>query len=396
MAKKFTTEDNVSVVARRGIFLSISDSVPASVLSNFLVCIIFSAISLFFVVLRIAARIHGRVKLRFNDYAIMWALFWALFLAIDSIVTATYGGVGHHISEIVAIAPKIFQPMLKTVLIGQITWALANTGVKLSIIDFYVTLFGTSRNFRTISYSLMVAVGVYCLLVILVAFLLCRPLAFNWDTTIPGGYCGNRNAAFLASGILNLILDISVIVLPLPMLWGLHMPIYRKIGLTLLFSVGAGICGISIWRTMIINGLDAADFFYQDGILSTTTNLEPLLGICVACLPICRPLLIAFGVRIRVASSSALGALRITSNQHEESQNSKCNTGNAIRRSVHSASGRKFQRLHDTLYTLTDITISTQHEGIESIALFRSAGEGGNKDGIVVTETWNVTSEPCS
>ncbi|TRX90948.1 hypothetical protein FHL15_008153 [Xylaria flabelliformis] len=384
MARKLTTEDSVLVVARRGVFLSITDSVPASVLSNFLVCIIFSAISLFFVVLRVAARIHGRVKLRFNDYAVMWALFWSLFLAIDSIVIATYGGVGHHFSEIVTLAPEILQPMLKTVWIGQISWALANTGVKLSIIDFYVTLFGTNHKFRKISYSLMGAVGIYCLLVIFIAFLLCRPLAFAWDTTIPGGHCGNRKSAFLASGIVNLILDISVIVLPLPMLWGLHMPIHRKISLTLLFSVGAG----------IINGLDVADFFYQVGILSTTTSLEPLLGICVACLPICRPLLIAFGVRIRVASSSALGILRVTSNQHEDSQNSECNTGHAIGRSVHSASGRKFKRLHDTLYTLTEINISTQHEGIESSTLFKSAGEGGNKDGIVVTDTWSVTSEP--
>ncbi|KAJ8131472.1 hypothetical protein O1611_g2156 [Lasiodiplodia mahajangana] len=401
MGRKLTTTDNAlfgGITAKRDAFLSITDRVPASVLSNFLVCVLFSAIALFFVALRIAARIRGGVRLRVNDYAIIWAMFWALFLAIDSIVTATYGGVGHHISEIVTLAPQVLQPMLKTVLIGQITWALANTGVKISIIDFYITLFGTNRKFRQVSYSLMVAVGVYCLLVILIAFLLCQPLAFNWDTTIPGGHCGNRNSAFLTSGILNLILDVSVIILPLPMLWNLHMATHRKVALTLLFSVGAGICGITIWRTIIITELDAADFFYQDGILSTTTNLEPLLGICVACLPICRPLLVAFGGKIIITGSSAFSRLRNTPNQHGEflNRSRKVTSGKVIGISAHSADGRKFERLHDTLYPLTDITSITQYEGTRNNILSGSTGEGGNNDGIVVTDTWDVTSEPRS
>lgn len=77
-------------------------------------------------------------------------------------------------------------------------------------------------------------------MVILIAFLLCQPLAFNWDQTIPSGHCGDQNSAFLASGVMNLILDISVIALPLPKLWNLHMATHKKVGLMLMFSVGAG------------------------------------------------------------------------------------------------------------------------------------------------------------
>lgn len=80
----------------------------------------------------------------------------------------------------------------------------------------------------------------YCLMVVLIAFLLCQPLAFNWDPTIPGGRCGDQNSAFLASGVLNLIIDILVIVLPLPMLWNLHMATHKRVGLMLMFSTGAG------------------------------------------------------------------------------------------------------------------------------------------------------------
>ncbi len=47
--------------------------------------------------------------------------------------------------------------------------------------------------------------------------LLCRPLAFNWDPNIEGGRCANRPAAYLAAGIINLLTDVMVLCLPVPM-----------------------------------------------------------------------------------------------------------------------------------------------------------------------------------
>ena len=76
-------------------------------------------------------------------------------------------------------------------------------------------------------------------MVILEAFLLCQPLAFNWDKTIPGGFCADQHAAYISAGIINLIIDVSIIVLPMPMLWGLQMAMMRKVALTAIFSLGA-------------------------------------------------------------------------------------------------------------------------------------------------------------
>jgi hypothetical protein len=73
--------------------------------------------------------------------------------------------------------------------------------------------------------------------IIIEAFLLCRPFAANWDITIPG-HCGNRNAAFVAAGALNMFTDILVLVLPIPYIWGLRLATSRKIGLTGIFSLG--------------------------------------------------------------------------------------------------------------------------------------------------------------
>ncbi|KAL4926726.1 uncharacterized protein BDV17DRAFT_293307 [Aspergillus undulatus] len=69
--------------------------------------------------------------------------------------------------------------------------------VKTSIMVFYLNIFGTKRSFRVSVAITMTIVWLWAISVVLETLLLCRPLAFNWDTTIPGGGCGNRNATYV-------------------------------------------------------------------------------------------------------------------------------------------------------------------------------------------------------
>jgi hypothetical protein len=50
--------------------------------------------------------------------------------------------------------------------------------------------------------------------------------------------CGNRNAAFIGAGALSMITDIIVIIVPLPNIWGLKMPLSKKIALLMIFCLG--------------------------------------------------------------------------------------------------------------------------------------------------------------
>ena len=61
------------------------------------------------------------------------------------------------------------------------------------------------------------------LFVILESFLLCRPFAFNWDKTIPDGVCGGTGHTLLGIAIVNLVIDISLVALPMPILWERQM-----------------------------------------------------------------------------------------------------------------------------------------------------------------------------
>ena len=83
----------------------------------------------------------------------------------------------------------------------------------------------------------MVLTMCYFTSVILEAFLLCRPVAYNWDKSVRGT-CGFEGLAFLLQGTMNLIIDFGVIIMPIPMLWRLQMPFPKKVGIAAMFSVG--------------------------------------------------------------------------------------------------------------------------------------------------------------
>ena len=73
--------------------------------------------------------------------------------------------------------------------------------------------------------------------VLLEVGLLCRPFEYNWNKYIPGT-CGNTTQAYEAVGILNLFADLTIIILPMPVLWRLQLPVAKKVALTFVFGVG--------------------------------------------------------------------------------------------------------------------------------------------------------------
>ncbi|PVI01007.1 hypothetical protein DM02DRAFT_654907 [Periconia macrospinosa] len=119
--------------------------------------------------------------------------------------------------------------------------------------------------------------------------LICQPVAFNWDRTIPGGQCGDYHAFWLASSILGAIFDLILIVLPLPVFWKLQLSLRRKIALTVLFGLGFFILAITIVRVIYNEKVDFEDLTYTAPPLVVFTVLESTLGIVAGCIPIMSP-----------------------------------------------------------------------------------------------------------
>lgn len=102
---------------------------------------------------------------------------------------------------------------------------------------FYFRIFGSKRSFRISVFVTIAIVWAWSVSVILETFLLCRPLAYNWDTTIPG-ICGNRNATYVVAGTLNLVTDLLVMALPVPHIWKLQLSLAKKVAVSSIFCLG--------------------------------------------------------------------------------------------------------------------------------------------------------------
>lgn len=73
---------------------------------------------------------------------------------------------------------------------------------------------------------------------LLLVFLICRPLSSNWEPSIEAT-CGNQLGGYISVHCFNVAIDFCIALLPAPVLWRLQMPKARKVGVILMFAVGA-------------------------------------------------------------------------------------------------------------------------------------------------------------
>jgi hypothetical protein len=66
----------------------------------------------------------------------------------------------------------------------------------------------------------------------------CTPVPFFWDKGIHGGQCINLMAFWFSNASFNIISDIAIIILPIPVLKTLNLPKKQKYGLILVFIMG--------------------------------------------------------------------------------------------------------------------------------------------------------------
>ena len=119
-----------------------------------------------------------------------------------------------------------------------IIWVASVTFIRASIISLYIHIFPI-RVFRKVCFLVLVANVAFFVGTVLADCLICHPISYNWDHILGGmGSCGDRKPLDLFIGIFNLILDVTAVVLPMPVLWGLKMAIGKKIMLSGMFGMG--------------------------------------------------------------------------------------------------------------------------------------------------------------
>lgn len=98
--------------------------------------------------------------------------------------------------------------------------------IRLSYLVFYLR-FAVTKKFRIVLYIWVVLVSAFGIATAVVSFIPCLPFEKLWTPSMPG-HCINIKAYWIANPALNIVFDIVIFVLPIPILWDLKCK-YKKV-----------------------------------------------------------------------------------------------------------------------------------------------------------------------
>ena len=149
--------------------------------------------------------------LAIDDYFLIGALLMAISTAICCFLGVYYGG-GQHLW---VMTFEKFNHLWKTLFAFVLIYVAGVSLTKTSILLFYYRLFNANSTWWV---ALFLVVG-YFISIIVTACVSCRPLSFFWGQyTDPNatGTCINIPSFFFINGVCAMLIDVLILVTPLP------------------------------------------------------------------------------------------------------------------------------------------------------------------------------------
>ena len=264
-----------------------------------------------FIVLRMISRGAIVKKIAMDDYFIVAA--WGIAVGLSSAIC--YGsawGLGRHESHI----PNAWQENLRIAdYVFSVLYQPALMATKTSILAFYLSLPTSNKSFKWACIATLVVVNAGGLALGLFTVFQCRPVGAAFQVPKPDhSHCTDIITIYLSSTPLNLITDLALLFLPMPILTGMRLPRKQKIILVITFSFGAFVAAVDVVRvvylqtasiarlTEIFKGThdkspttqDQTDFSWYASLSFMWCVIEVDVGIMVACVPALKPLVSRF------------------------------------------------------------------------------------------------------
>ncbi|KAL6818943.1 hypothetical protein GGI42DRAFT_359809 [Trichoderma sp. SZMC 28013] len=269
--------------------IDLNADIKDSIISPVIALMVLSAVC---VALRTVVKVDQDMKLRWDDYFLFAALVMAWGTGIVTII-ACYKGIGKH----------IWNPTVELEEIIKILWAyefLYGSVIpltKLSLILFYYRLFPIPA-FRKILWFILFLVIGWWVAIFIVVIVQCQPYSYFWKQYVDPtatGQCINIKQFFVGNAAASVATDFMILLTPIPIVWGLQMPIAQRMTVLGIFFLGGFACVAGLYRIFVelwmFKSIDLTWGMSQAFIWS---SVEPNIGIVCACLPTFRPLMRRF------------------------------------------------------------------------------------------------------
>ncbi|KAF2233032.1 hypothetical protein EV356DRAFT_504513 [Viridothelium virens] len=255
--------------------------------------IAFIVIQTFFVALRAWARRFRSPSWMFADIFVPIAYLCSLAIDIVGILIVKHGAAGRHVEAVMQMKPLPLPYFFKTLYIAiPVLYCLAVTFPKLALLDVYLHIF-IDRFSRYTCYITGLVIILTMVVNVPTTIRQCSPVSYLWDQYVDPdahGHCNNIQTHFLWASFPNILTDVVMLFIPIPVLRKLQISFKTKLGIFATFLVGSIGLVVSIIRFAAFTQ-SYTDFTRVSVALTVWTTAEPGAYVVAARLITLRPLL---------------------------------------------------------------------------------------------------------
>ncbi|EME39876.1 hypothetical protein DOTSEDRAFT_104226, partial [Dothistroma septosporum NZE10] len=239
-------------------------------------------------ILAVALRIFTRAfivrGLQLDDYLILASLLFIVVFTITVTLESmsTYNGLGRHQASLSKVERT---NLLRWLWISIILYHIGLGSAKLSIVSQCLSVFGSIRRFVIACYVVGAIMIAYMLFTVSITVFLCKPVSYFWHPERPGSCLPRLPIWFFNSGF-DVVTDILVAGLPLPVVRSLNLPKRQKYMLLFVFALGGAVCIITVVRFYALYAVTASnDPSHENPQAALYSNIEASVSIMGSCLP---------------------------------------------------------------------------------------------------------------
>ncbi|RDK43710.1 hypothetical protein M752DRAFT_313575 [Aspergillus phoenicis ATCC 13157] len=196
------------------------------------------------------------LSIKLDDWFCLLALIFSYGLLCTTALVTTVGHAGIHITQYKdpLVLERYFQITLADMVIYNVSVGLT----KISILLFYRRIFSINKTFLFCNWVVTGLSAGACIAAVSGLIFSSDPVDAQWKFWEPSTTIHNKSF-WIAMGAVNILLDVTILILPQPVVWRLKQTRRCRIMLSLVFSLGGFVCVTSIVRLVYMATIDVTD-----------------------------------------------------------------------------------------------------------------------------------------
>ncbi|KAI1014552.1 hypothetical protein LB504_012112 [Fusarium proliferatum] len=296
------------------------------------------------------------------------------------------GGLCHHAWE---MPIDVFEKHMLSSYIAAPAFIICNGLTKSSLLTFYLQV-SPQKWFRRAIFVTITFVVLYTIIIASLLLFGCQPRETAWDPYLfASGKCIDYAVMYIIIAVANIISDIVLFAIPMPMIIRLKMPLGQKIGLGIMLGIATITVTTSIIRMIYLPSLlGALDIPWIAAPANVWSFVEVNLFIICGCMPTFRKFFKRFAPKW-MGSSSDSGSSEPPSNDSLHKVQRKKHTGYT---QFYTCGSLELATYPDTVSRTTQITTGSICSGVMGNTLDNASEEAIlQPTKIVCTKTYNVS-----